>query len=217
VFLRGPRLRIAHLPEPLRATAARMSALNALASIASLSRMSMARRVLPSRLELNSLAGSFNEAPLKKVSFTVDRYDSPVQMPPSWHQTGVPFHFHSPVSELGNPGADAPGRRHPGYLRPAFHGTARSHSSTTFHVRGLILKPREDDPGLPDRIAVDSRELSEVIRPCDLGIHGPFNGRMVARNRGSAPRSLLPLRVSTRSRDRRLQGFVPASMTPTSR
>src|SRR6266566_7903392 len=57
--------------------------------------MSMARLAFPSRLELKSLAGSFNEAPLKKVSFTIDLYDSPVQMPPSWDHIGVPIHFHS--------------------------------------------------------------------------------------------------------------------------
>src|SRR5436190_23332253 len=57
--------------------------------------MSMARLTLPSRLELKSLAGSFKEAPLKKVSFTIDLYDSPVQMPPSCDHTGVPIHFHS--------------------------------------------------------------------------------------------------------------------------
>src|SRR3990170_4372521 len=62
--------------------------------------MSIARRTLPSRLELNSPAGSFKEAPLKKVSFTIDLYDSPVQMPPSWDHIGVPgcvafIHFHS--------------------------------------------------------------------------------------------------------------------------
>src|SRR6185295_5977851 len=57
--------------------------------------MSMARLTFPSRLELNSLAGSFKEAPLWKVSFTIDLYDSPVQMPPSWDHTGVPIHFHS--------------------------------------------------------------------------------------------------------------------------
>src|SRR2546422_1192183 len=57
--------------------------------------MSMARLAFPSRLELKSLAGSFKEAPLKKVSFTIDLYDSPVQMPPSWDHIGVPIHFHS--------------------------------------------------------------------------------------------------------------------------
>src|SRR5437868_2503738 len=57
--------------------------------------MSIARLTFPSRLELNSLAGSFNDAPLKKVSFTIDLYDSPVQMPPPWDHTGVPIHFHS--------------------------------------------------------------------------------------------------------------------------
>src|SRR6266849_9282648 len=63
--------------------------------------MSMARLAFPSRLEFKSLAGSFKgaplkkEAPLKKVSFTIDLYDSPVQMPPSWDHIGVPIHFHS--------------------------------------------------------------------------------------------------------------------------
>ena len=62
--------------------------------------MSMARRVFPSRLELNSFCGSGREAPRKKVSFTTCLYDSPVQTPPSWDQTGVPgdeafSHFHS--------------------------------------------------------------------------------------------------------------------------
>src|SRR5689334_16160902 len=57
--------------------------------------MSMARLVFPSRLELKSWAGSAKEAPLKNVSFTIDLYDSPVQMPPSWDHTGVPLHFHS--------------------------------------------------------------------------------------------------------------------------
>src|SRR3954449_11097152 len=62
--------------------------------------MSIARRAFPSRLELKSLAGSFNEAPFMKVSFTIDLYDSPVQMMPSCDQTGVPglvalTHFHS--------------------------------------------------------------------------------------------------------------------------
>src|SRR5262249_48070948 len=59
-------------PEELSATAARTSALNALASTCSPSGMSIARRTFPSRLELKSLAGSFNEAPLAKVSFTID-------------------------------------------------------------------------------------------------------------------------------------------------
>ena len=52
------------------ATAARMSALNALSSILSPSWKSMARLTLPSRLELNRPEGSSNEAPLAKVSFT---------------------------------------------------------------------------------------------------------------------------------------------------
>src|SRR4051812_3464383 len=57
--------------------------------------MSIARLTLPSRLELKSLAGSFKAAPLKKVSLIAALYDSPVQIPPSWYQVGVPIHFHS--------------------------------------------------------------------------------------------------------------------------
>jgi hypothetical protein len=49
---------------------------------------------------LKSLAGSLSEAPLGKVNFTTDVYDSPVQRIPSCDQTGVPgfvgfTHFHS--------------------------------------------------------------------------------------------------------------------------
>src|SRR4029079_8285837 len=65
-------LGLAFPPEVLRATAARMSALNAPASTSSPSWMSIARLVFPSRLELKSLAGSANEAPLAKVNFTID-------------------------------------------------------------------------------------------------------------------------------------------------
>src|SRR5262249_55214522 len=82
-------------PDVLRAIAARMSALNAFASTFSPSWMSIARRTFPSRLALKSLAGSFNEAPLAKVNFTLDLYDSPVQMIPSCAHTGMPIHFHS--------------------------------------------------------------------------------------------------------------------------
>jgi len=57
--------------------------------------MSIARLTFPSRLELKSFAGSANEAPFAKVSFTFDLYDSPVQRIPACDQTGVPIHFHS--------------------------------------------------------------------------------------------------------------------------
>src|SRR5438105_7658496 len=67
-----------------------MSVLNAPASTFSPSWMSIARLVFPSRLELKSLAGSFNEAPLANVSFTTDLYVSPVQMLPSCDHVGVP-------------------------------------------------------------------------------------------------------------------------------
>src|SRR6516164_2757898 len=60
----------------------------------------MARRTLPSRLELNKCEGSFNEAPLANVSLTTLLYVSPVQAMPPWEKTGVPAdfalaHFHS--------------------------------------------------------------------------------------------------------------------------
>ena len=52
------------------AMAARISALNAVSSMRSPSWRSMARRVFPSRLALNSPDGSGSEAPFAKVSFT---------------------------------------------------------------------------------------------------------------------------------------------------
>src|SRR5437867_32223 len=58
------------LPELLRATACRTSALKADSSTSSPSWMSIARRVFPSRLELKRWAGSFSDAPLENVSFT---------------------------------------------------------------------------------------------------------------------------------------------------
>src|ERR1041385_8472520 len=55
----------------------------------------MARRVFPSRLELNRREGSFSAAPLAKVIFTTLLYVSPVQINPSCDHTGTPRHFHS--------------------------------------------------------------------------------------------------------------------------
>ena len=66
------RFGFAFPPDALKATAERMRVLNAAASTVSPSWMSIARLRFPSRLELNSFAGSFNEAPLAKVNFTVD-------------------------------------------------------------------------------------------------------------------------------------------------
>jgi hypothetical protein len=83
------------LPSRLSATAARMSAFKAASSIFSPSWRSMARRTFPSRLELKSFEGSFNEAPLANVSFTTLLYVSPVQTMPPWEKMGVPIHFHS--------------------------------------------------------------------------------------------------------------------------
>ena len=65
------------------ATAPRIKALKAVTLSLSPSRMSIARRVLPSRLELNSFLGSSSEAPRAKVSFTTCLYVSPVQTMPS--------------------------------------------------------------------------------------------------------------------------------------
>src|SRR6185295_17145330 len=86
--------------EELAATAARTSCLKAASLIFAPSRMSIARRVFPSRLELKSFIGSLREAPRANVSFTTCLYDSPVQTIPTWDQTGVPgdfgfSHFHS--------------------------------------------------------------------------------------------------------------------------
>src|SRR5581483_11295478 len=88
------------LPARLSATAWRIRALNADSSTASPSRISIARRTLPSRLELKRRAGSFSDAPFANVSLTTLLYDSPVQMMPSCDHTGVPgvvgfTHFHS--------------------------------------------------------------------------------------------------------------------------
>src|SRR4051794_6435716 len=77
------------------ATAARTRLFSASPSIASPSRKSMARRVFPSRLELNSPAGSSSAAPFANVIFTTLLYVSPVQMIPSCSHTGTPRHFHS--------------------------------------------------------------------------------------------------------------------------
>src|ERR1700736_1283216 len=77
------------------ATAARMSAFKALSSILSPSWKSIARLVLPSRLELKRPEGSSNEAPLAKVIFTTFLYVSPVQIIPACDHTGTPLHFHS--------------------------------------------------------------------------------------------------------------------------
>src|ERR1700716_3391654 len=72
-----------------------MSAFNAFSSILSPPWKSMARLVLPSRLELKRPEGSSNEAPLAKVIFTTFLYVSPVQLIPACDHTGTPLHFHS--------------------------------------------------------------------------------------------------------------------------
>src|SRR5438128_3882 len=59
--------------------------------------MSIALRVLPSKLELERRDGSGILAPRANVSFTTFVYVSPVQTIPWCDQTGVPIHFHSSV------------------------------------------------------------------------------------------------------------------------
>src|SRR5689334_14317271 len=59
--------------------------------------MSIALRVLPSKLELKRRDGSGTLAPRANVSLTTFVYASPVQTIPSCDQTGVPLHFHSSV------------------------------------------------------------------------------------------------------------------------
>src|SRR4029453_5875535 len=105
LFRTGPRGPVHEAPqaffglfELFSATAARMSAFNAFASILSPSWKSMARLVLPSRLELKRPEGSSNEAPLTKVIFTTFLYVSPVQIIPACDHTGTPLHFHSSIT-----------------------------------------------------------------------------------------------------------------------
>jgi hypothetical protein len=57
--------------DAFNSAAERTRALNASSSMSSPSWRSMARLTLPSRLELKRPAGSFREAPLAKVSFTL--------------------------------------------------------------------------------------------------------------------------------------------------
>src|SRR5688572_30732383 len=66
--------------------------------------MSIALRVLPSRLELKRREGSGSLAPWANVSFTAFLYVSPVQTIPSCDQTGTPtipfdgfFHLRSSI------------------------------------------------------------------------------------------------------------------------
>src|SRR5213593_612095 len=59
--------------------------------------MSIALRVLPSKLELKRRDGSGMLAPRANVSFTTFVYASPVQTIPWCDHTGVPLHFTSSV------------------------------------------------------------------------------------------------------------------------
>src|SRR5437870_5065913 len=65
--------------------------------------MSIARRVLPSKLELKRREGSGTLAPRGNVSFTTFLYVSPVHTIPLCDQTGTPagfdgfFHFRSSI------------------------------------------------------------------------------------------------------------------------
>src|SRR5207244_4120362 len=67
-----------------------MSAWSAFSSILSPTWKSMARLVLPCRLELKRPEGSASQAPLAKVIFTTFLYVSPVQMIPACDHTGTP-------------------------------------------------------------------------------------------------------------------------------
>ena len=93
------------------ATASRMSALNAASSISSPSCRSMARRTLPSRLELKSLAGSFKGAPLKKVSLTTPCTSLPADpavVGPDRGPRAGGFHPLPLLDHLGISGPDEP-------------------------------------------------------------------------------------------------------------
>src|SRR3989442_8061101 len=83
----------AFLPETFSATAARMSAFRAGASISSRSWMSMARRAFPSRLELKRREGAFRGAPFEKVIFTTFLYVLPGQTLPLLDPTRGPPPF----------------------------------------------------------------------------------------------------------------------------
>jgi hypothetical protein len=81
---------------PFWATAAFTRALNAPASTSSPSWISIALRVLPSRLDVKRRVGSGTLAPRAKVSFTTLVYASPVHTIPWCDQTGL-LHFHSSI------------------------------------------------------------------------------------------------------------------------
>ncbi len=81
---------------PFWATAALTTASNAPASTFSASWMSIVLRVLHSRLELKTRAGSGTLAPRANVSFTTFVYASPVRTIPSCDRAGA-VHFHSSV------------------------------------------------------------------------------------------------------------------------
>src|SRR4029079_2033409 len=81
--------------DSFRAAASRTRDLKARSLSLSPSKMSMARRTLPSRLELKRPEGASSDAALGNVSFTLSLYVSPVQMMPSCSHVGTPRHFHS--------------------------------------------------------------------------------------------------------------------------
>src|SRR5688572_19598010 len=97
--------------------------------------MSIALRVLPSKLELNRPDGSGTPAPRANVSFTALLYVSPVQTIPLCDQTGTPaiafdafFHFRSSVISASASMISARMRarvssRHPPELRTCWSGS----------------------------------------------------------------------------------------------
>jgi hypothetical protein len=86
IFIRWKGLLLLDQPwarDAFSVTAARIRAFSAASSIFSPSWKSIARLVLPSRLELKRPDGSSSAAPLEKVIFTTFLYVSPVQINPS--------------------------------------------------------------------------------------------------------------------------------------
>ena len=86
----------------LRAIALRTRSWSAATSTSAPSAKSIARRTLPSRLELKRPLGSGKDAPWAKVSFTAFLYASPVQMMPLDSKTGL-FHFHVSMTDGSAP------------------------------------------------------------------------------------------------------------------
>src|SRR5438105_145272 len=168
--------------EALSCTAARIKALNAVASMSSPSRMSIARLTLPSRLALKSLAGSGNEAPFAKVSFTTDLYDSPVQMMPSCDHTGVPIHFNSSTT-CGS--ASWISARIRAKVFPRQSASPAILSSINFlsldmRVHPEVTRPAADDaPAAEEPLALEAAALEHLDRPAVRSEHGGLHAKQL--------------------------------------